>query len=138
MVWSQGTAEEREYRGSWVRDKAQGFGTLSSGPKGWLFRGNFLNNKKVKGVLIKMQFNVTRYIGYLHDDKPEGLGILYGTNKDHYAGYFKAGVPNGVGALETSTKESYGEIKSWREHGHCTIYDKEKNSQFVGQFEQGF
>ena len=38
----------------------------------------------------------------------------------------------------TKNKESYGDFVAWKEHGHCTMLNKKKNSLYIGELEEGF
>ena len=44
----------------------------------------------------------------------------------------------GIGVLKTRGKYSCGEFNEWTEHGHCTTLNKNKNSIYKGQFENGW
>lgn len=88
-------------------------------PNGFLFKGEYANDKKVSGIVCEFATGLEIYNGEWCNDNYHGQGILRNPfNKSVYEGQFINGLFDGRGKIVWSTGDYYeGEFKQGRQEG---------------------
>ena len=113
------------YKGQWLDDQRQGFGTEVT-PDGTKYEGEWANNKRHgRGTFFvkKGKKFIRQYVGDWANGNMEGFGVYYYPNGEIYRGDWFLNKRSGNGRLELPNGDYYvGEWKGDRQHGFGTFF----------------
>lgn len=118
------------YKGDWVDDKKEGFGTMMS-VDGSKYEGEWVANQKHgRGTLyvLKKKKYVKKYVGEWYMNKRHGFGVCYNDNGETYRGNWSNDAMCGDGRMDYTNGDYYtGDWEADTQKGFGTMHYKNGN-----------